>query len=175
MWLLFDTETTGLTLPSVAPIEKQPHIIELAYALVQPGGSIFQRASMLFDPGVQLSEEITKITGLTNADLVGKPKFADMLDALKEAWHAADAVVAHNAPFDVMMMNVELQRAGCDDFPWPLEVVCTVQEFKHELGHRQTLGAFYELKLGKKMEKAHRAMDDVMALYEVLNHIGFFA
>ena len=173
-FLIFDTETTGLPLPSSAPVEKQPRIIEIGLAMVSHG-DVVMKFNALLDPEQEVSAEITKITGITNEDVKGKPKFKELLPELKKLFGAADFLVAHNANFDRSLLEFELVRAECDDFPWPKETICTVQEYKHLFGFNPRLVDLYQLKMGKPLEQTHRALDDVLAVVEILRQDDFFS
>ena len=173
-FLIFDTETTGLLAPSVSPLDKQPRIIELAVVRVV-NGAVVDGKAWLINPGVPISAEITKITGLKDADLSDKPTFAQRLPEIRAAFTGIDFGIAHNAPFDTGMLRTELALASCSDFPWPRETLCTVQEYRHLLGERAKLTVLYELLTGKPLKQTHRAMDDVMALYEALAADNFFS
>ena len=163
---VFDTETTGLPLHNKAPLDKQPHIIEFALACVEHGG-IISSFSTLIKPPVSISEEITKITGLTDADVADAPTFAEVLPSIQLAMDGLDILIAHNLPFDESMMKFELQRCGVQ-LVWPEQLVCTVQLYMDEYGKRVRMQELYELKLGKPLNQTHRAMDDVEALCEIV-------
>lgn len=166
--LIFDTETTGLLQPSVVDLAKQPKIIELGVLIIEDGKET-GRYSQLVYPEELISEEITKITGITNADLEGKPTFREVLAALEEVFAGADELICHNAPFDVGMLKNELLRCARTGFPWPEKITCTVQEYRHEVGGKyQKLVQLYERKLGKPLEQKHRAVDDCEAVLEIL-------
>jgi DNA polymerase-3 subunit alpha (Gram-positive type) len=162
-----------LPLPSTAPLDKQPRIIELGVLRVQDG-RIVSEFNQLLQPGCEISAEITKITGITNEQLVGQPTFAEILDKLKELFSDADALIAHNAPFDKRMLEFDIKRAACTDFPWPKETICTVQEYRHEFGRRMKLTELYERKIGKSLAQTHRALDDIKAVFDVLIADGFY-
>ena len=165
--LVFDTETTGLPLPDCADLDRQPCIIELAVARLE-FGKIISEHSWLMNPERPLEPIITKITGLTDADLADKPKFRELLGEIEEAFGGAEQLIAHNAPFDVGLLAFELDRCARTGFPWPKTIICTVQEFFHEKGRRLTLAQLYELKLGRPLAQTHRALDDVRALCEIV-------
>lgn len=165
--IIFDTETTGLLLPSTAPIEKQPRIIELGIITVEHGQMTHMK-NWLFDPGCEISAEITKITGITNDDLKGKPKFRECLVEIEHYFSGSDLGFCHNAPFDTGMLKTELALLQHAGFPWPKNMVCTAQEYAAVLGYRPSLKQLYELAMGKKLEQTHRAMDDAYAVYEIL-------
>lgn len=165
---VFDTETTGLTLHPDAPINKQPKIIELGAALLDSDGRVVETLSQLVHPGEEVTAEITKITGITNEMLVGQPTFAEALPALRAFFGKAFAVFAHNLPFDKSLMMFDLQRVGCEDFPWPQQEYCTVGLHKEQWGRNPRLIELYEATLGRALPQTHRALDDVLALVEVV-------
>ena len=164
--LVFDTETTGLPLPGIADLDKQPRIIELALARIEDGKLISEH-SWLFNPERPLEAVITKITGLTDEDLADKPLFRELLGEIEEAFAGADQLIAHNAPFDTTLLAFELKRCERTGFPWPAITTCTVQEFLHIKGRSLKMTELYELKLGKPLAQTHRAADDVCALVEI--------
>jgi DNA polymerase-3 subunit epsilon len=103
--VLFDTETTGLD-PATGDRIIEFAAIELLRDL--PTARVFH---VLIDPERDIPEEATRIHGFTRADLVGKPKFADIVDELMEFLGDAP-LVAHNAAFDFGFVNAELARLG---------------------------------------------------------------
>lgn len=174
--IVFDTETTGLLKPKTAPLEQQPKIIELAFIMVDNSGAILSEHEWLIHPGEEVTAEITKITGIKNEDLEGKPRFAEVVSEIAEAFKGADVLIAHNAPFDVGMLTNDLARLPEPfEFPWPKQTVCSVQEFYHELGRRMKLTELYKRKTGKDLAQTHRALDDVKALHEALVAAQFYS
>ena len=101
--VLFDTETTGLS-----PFSGDRIIEIAAIELVRelPTGRIFHS---LIDPQRDVPEASTRIHGITRGDLIGKPKFADIVDKLLEFFGDAP-LIAHNAPFDFGFVDAELAR-----------------------------------------------------------------
>ena len=161
--LLFDTETTGLRLPSIASQSRQPYIIEYYGCIVdETTWQIISEIDELISVPVPVTAEITKITGITPADLAGKPSFDALAPAIKQQIESVDRVVAHNATFDRDMVNGEMDRHGFT-VQWP-EIVCTVERTEHLFGHRLTMTALHEHLFGEGFKGAHRAKDDVAAL-----------
>lgn len=103
--VLFDTETTGLD-----PIAGDRVIEVAALELVNdlPTGRHFHA---LIHPQREIPDEAVRVHGITLAQLVGKPVFADMADALLE-FLGDGALIAHNAQFDFNFLNAELARVG---------------------------------------------------------------
>lgn len=172
-FIIFDTETTGLVLPAIAPLEKQPKIIELGVVLYDSATGETEDRNWLVNPGQQITAEITKITGIKDEDLEGKPSFAEVWEHARHMFAAADVAVAHNAPFDTAMINNEANRIGAQPV-WPKEIVCTVQEHMHLKGRRLKLTELYEMATGKVLQQTHRASDDAAALLEALVALKFF-
>jgi DNA polymerase III epsilon subunit-like protein len=165
-----DWETTGLVLHPDTKIEKQPHGIEFAAVLFDDTGAILEEYEAIVDPGVEIEEVITKITGLTNEDLRGKPHVATILPDIARLFGKADVLIAHNLPFDMAITEMEFQRlkgfAG-PDLVWPKHHLCTAQSWQEQWGKRPKLLELYEYVTGTPLAQTHRALDDVRALVEI--------
>lgn len=168
--IVFDTETTGLIKPDVVELEKQPRIIELycAKMLHKADGTIEQIDELdtylaVPDP---LPAIITKITGITDQDLVGAKSFTEKFEEIANFHVGVQRWVAHNLAFDSAMMGNEIARVGkILKFPFPPEHVCTVRATMHIEQRRMSLSNLYKELTGKEFD-AHRAKNDVMALVE---------
>jgi DNA polymerase III epsilon subunit-like protein len=170
--LIFDTETTGLTKHPRSKDAVQPRIIEWGGVLVDEHGVVLDELDVLINPGQPLEPIITKITGLTDDDLANQPKFRDRVDLLRPFFERADAVIAHNLPFDSRLMELELARIGVTDWPWPQRKICTVQEHAEQWGRRPKLLELYQHYFDEPLEQKHRALDDVLALARIVNRCG---
>ena len=167
--LIWDTETTGLTLHPSAVLIKQPKIIEFGAVLLDLAtGAVKQEFSSLIYPGELVSAEITKITGITNDALKGRPDFLSCLDWLREVFARAQSMCAHNLPFDRNMLRYELARNGVTDFPWPKGEYCTMAMYTPQWGRNPKLSELYAATLGKPLAQTHRALDDVLAMVEII-------
>lgn len=171
MILIFDTETTGIPKHPDAKMKVQPRIIEIAGVLVDEKGSVEEEFEFMIDPGVKLEEIITKITGLTDGDMEGKPTFQKIFPDLQAKFAKAETVIAHNLPFDYTMVELDCNRGNLE-FVWPKGKVCTVQEHYEEFGRRVSLKELYEFYTLKPLQQTHRALDDVFALLEVCKQSG---
>jgi DNA polymerase III subunit epsilon len=103
--ILFDTETTGLE-PQLGHRVIEVAALELLNDL--PTGRHFHA---LIHPERDIPEEATRIHGFTLADLVDKPRFAEIVDSLLE-FFGDDKLIAHNAPFDFAFLNAEFGSLG---------------------------------------------------------------
>lgn len=161
--LYFDTETTGLIGNSAIPLEKQPRIIEFCGILLDDEGEIIDQVDTLINPGIPISEEIERITGIKQEDLAGQPSFSEVSDKIWRLFNSAEEVVAHNLSFDLGMMKNDFERIG---FAFVLHSVktCTVEGSLHLFGHRLNLTALHQHLFGEAFTGAHRARTDVEAL-----------
>jgi DNA polymerase III epsilon subunit-like protein len=161
---IFDCETTGLVKNSLVPLEQQPRIIEFFGHLVDDvTGDILKEIEFFCDPGIPLDPIITRITGITPAQLIGQKKFAHY--APEVAWLIAqsDAAVAHNLSFDMAVLNADCERCGEQPI-WPDRLICTVEQSEWIKGHRLKLNDLHIELIGGPFTGAHRARTDVEAL-----------
>ncbi len=161
-YIVFDTETTGLSVRS-------NKIIEIAAVRVKNGqvGEEFQR---FINPHEPIPHNITQLTNITD-DMV---KDAPELDVvLKEflAFAGNGVLVAHNARFDMGFLQSNLKSIG--EKPLMNPVIDTLEVarwlYPSMKNHRlNTLADKYKIKL----ENHHRAIDDSIALAGIM--IGLF-
>lgn len=169
--LVYDTETTGLLKPQVSDLSQQPKIIEFALVAIDQSYERVSEHSWMIHPGEEVTPEITKITGITNDDLRGKPSFLQVLPEIEQAFLGRQRVMAHNLPFDWGMLTNELKRVGREfAFPYPPIQQCTVQLASDLIfGRRAKMTELYETTLGRPLAQTHRALDDVNALVEIIS------
>lgn len=161
--LILDTETSGLVANRSKKIEKQPHIIEFYACLCDlADGSISDEYDVLIKPPVKITEEITRITKIDNDMVSGVEPFAYHADRIATMIEQAPLVIAHNASFDMEIIDIEFERLG-RKLQWP-KLLCTVEATLYAKGYRLSLAALHDILFGKGFPEAHRAKHDVMAL-----------
>ena len=165
--LIFDNETTGLLNHPDSPLEKKPRVIEFGGILVDENCNVLDELSILIDPGETLETFITKITGITDSDLIGKPLFSKAFKKINKIMRKADVVFAHNLPFDKNVLDYECQRVD-KILHWPKYQICTVQMNVPKYGYRVKLKDLYQDVIGKSFKQTHRALDDTMMLLEII-------
>lgn len=103
--VLFDTETTGLD-----PLTGDRVIEFAAIELVRdlPTDRYFH---CLIHPERDIPPEASRVHNIFIGDLDGKPRFAEVADAILE-FIGDDPLVAHNANFDFGFMDAEFARIG---------------------------------------------------------------
>jgi ATP-dependent helicase Lhr and Lhr-like helicase len=106
------------------------------------------------------------VHGLTDPDLVGAPRFAQLTNTIN-ALTAGRVLVAHNAPYDVAFLNAEYERADTSAPLWPS--LCTMR-LSAILGTTaaRRLGSTCAA-LGIPIEREHSALGDAMATAQLLN------
>jgi DNA polymerase-3 subunit epsilon len=159
----FDTETTQLINNSLIPLKDQPRVVEFCMIAINDEGQIVRELEFLCYPECKISEEASKITGLTDEILKQHPPFSARIDDVIDIIGSIDKVVAHNLPFDMQMLNFEGQRCK-KEIKWPKRRVCTVEATEHYKGYRLGLNALHEHLFGAGFDSAHRARVDVEAL-----------
>lgn len=101
-FIAFDLETTG-TLPGV------DQIVEIGAVRFDENGTPETIFTTLIDPGVKMPEAASRVNGITDDMLVGKPKVTEVLDAFAE-WCERDILVAHNAAFDMQFLTADIKK-----------------------------------------------------------------
>jgi DNA polymerase III alpha subunit (gram-positive type) len=161
---VLDTETTGLILPRVLAIDYQPYVVEVYAAAVDPAdGRVLQELDSLVRPPVTIPQATTDYTKISTAMVSAAPRFADVLPRLRELVEAVDAVYAHNAHFDVELIDVEVTRARAAPIRWPA-VICTIEQTAHLTGYRLSLAELHRKLFAEDFVDAHRARADATAL-----------
>ena len=89
--VVLDTETTGLSF-------KDCDLIEISAALLS-GREVIDRFETFVHPGGLIPPEITRLTGISNADVADAPDAREAVAALAE-FVGGRPVLAHNATFD---------------------------------------------------------------------------
>ena len=161
---LFDTETSGLVLNRLVADGKQPHIIEFYGCVADLAtGEIVRELDVLIKPPVEISDEITKITKITNEMLADKLPFKDHAAEIRSILSGSPRVMAHNLSFDMDMIELEFARLGLT-MEWPRRKICTAEATLHLAGYRFKLSGLYEHLFGETFPEAHRARNDVHAM-----------
>jgi len=177
-FIIFDTETTGLTQPSAADISQQPFITELYGIRIDKDWNMVSEFETFVKPPIPIPEEVVKITSITDEMVKDAPSFIQIFDELAQFFLGAETAVAHNATFDLEVLQWELTRHGLEyKFPWPPRNDCTI-ELSFPIENKSLkLSRLHEIATGRPhFDGAHRAKNDVMATvrcYKWLSEKGF--
>ena len=163
--IFFDIETTGLIENESLPLTQQPRIIELGALKTDEQGNELASINILIDPGMALPEIITKITGITDADLKGQPKFVEVLPTVIDFFLGEREMLAHNARFDHMLLVFELRRLDKQwQFPFCPRVIDTRTKYQGKLQN------WAKMVKGEAHIQTHRAIEDCRLLRDCWFH-----
>ncbi len=161
-FVVVDTETTGLD-----PLTD--HIIDVGAVRLDQDLAVVDRFTTLVDPGVPIPLFVSRLTGISDADLAGAASIGEALASLAE--FAGDALlVGHNARFDREMLAVAARRAGTRplDAAWFDTLEAALLLFP-ELDRHALPVLVEEFGLDRP---AHRALPDAEATAEVLERLA---
>ena len=178
MYLIFDTETTGLPKKWNAPLsdaENWPRCIQIAWQIHDARGDLVRHENYLIKPdGYTIPYDSEKIHGISTAlaEEQGIP-LAEVLEKFHAALRTVDFVVGHNVSFDRNIMGAEYLRADLADVLEDKMVIDTCTEETAQLcqltGGRggkfklPTLSELYHFLFQEGFEEAHNATADVEA------------
>jgi len=178
MYLIFDTETTGLPKRWDAPIsdiDNWPRCIQIAWQLHDSMGNLIDHQDYLIKPdGFNIPFDAERIHGISTelAMEQGVP-LAGVLEKFNAALAQATFVVGQNIGFDINIMGCEFHRYGVNTQLAQLPVLDTCTEVTAELlqlpggrGGKYKLPNLTELHqylFGIPFAEAHNATADVEA------------
>lgn len=178
MYIIFDTETTGLPKRWDAPItdtDNWPRCIQIAWQLHDAMGNLIEHEDYLIKPdGFNIPFDSEKVHGISTelATEQGVP-LQEVLIKFNAALAKAKFVVGQNIGFDINIMGCEFYRYGVDSPMSSMPVLDTCTEVTAELlklpggrGGRYKLPNLTELHaylFGVPFAEAHNATADVEA------------
>lgn len=168
-FVAIDTETTGLTV--------RASIVEIA-AIRFRGFQPVEKFTTLCSPKGKISEEASKINGITEDMVAGKPQFSYVAASLQE-FIGKDNLVGHNLPFDMKFIS----KYGVDTTLAKRKYYDTLDIAKHTLKKwREGSEAYYDVfdyKLDTLCDYyhipffgAHRALADCYATGQLLERLA---
>jgi len=182
MFLVFDTETTGLPKKWNAPLsdsDNWPRCVQLAWQLHDSKGDLISNHSYLIKPkNFTIPFEAEKIHGISTdlAITIGKD-IDKVLKLFISDYHKSGFLVGHNVKFDINIIGAELFRIGNSIDVFQKDVLDTCTELTANVcklpGGRggkykfPTLIEIYSLLFKEKFNEAHNASADVEATSRV--------
>tara|TARA_B110000908_G_C10266053_1_gene464077 strand:- start:2505 stop:6863 length:4359 start_codon:yes stop_codon:yes gene_type:complete len=178
MYLIFDTETTGLPRSWKAPftdVDNWPRCVQIAWQIHDKWGELIETKDFLIRPdGYDIPYDAEKIHGIST--LLAQENGHDIEDVLvefKKALESVEFVVGQNVGFDINIMSCEFHRFGYDPFlnTFPLLDTCTeatasICQIPGGRGGKFKLPNLTELHtflFGSAFDEAHNATADVVA------------
>ena len=182
MFLIFDTETTGLPLLKNAPLtnfDNWPRMVQIAWQLHDELGNFVESQNHIVRPdGFEIPINAKMVHGISTEYALehGEP-LKDVLDMFLEACKKAKYLVGHNINFDLSVVGCEFLRdRGENPLPnWKVIDTCTEKTANycqfpggsHGKFKFPKLIDFHKLLFGEDFSSAHNACADVEATARV--------
>lgn len=178
MYLIFDTETTGLPSNFNAPYtatDVWPRVVQIAWQLHDEYGQLVEAKDYIIKPdGYNIPFESEQIHGISTALAESKGVlFTDAAQAFLSALNRAKFVVGQNIGFDIKVVGCEFFRYGIESPMHDLPVLDTCTEVTASLtqipGGRggkfklPNLTELHQYLFGEAFGEAHNATADVEA------------
>jgi len=131
MFLIFDTETTGLPRhrgAALSDVENWPRLVQIAWLRYDAGGSLVDSRSAIIRPeGFTIPNEAARVHGITQQRAVeeGQP-LNRVLEEFTAAVDISEILVAHNMEFDEKIVGAELLRWEIPSRMFDKKRVCTM-------------------------------------------------
>ena len=189
MYLIFDTETTGLPKKWKAPLtdsDNWPRCVQIAWQLHESNGDCVSHENFIVKPDAyDIPYDSEKIHGISTA--LAEDDGIDLIDVLKSfevALKKAKFICGHNVSFDLNIIGAEFLRLGFDNLFEGIPIIDTCTEETASLckisggrGGKFKLPTLIELNkflFNDSFDEAHNATADVEAttrcLFELIRN-----
>lgn len=170
--LFFDIESTGLNIATDS-------IIELSFVKVFPDGEERIKTWRILPWDYEnrcqrpIAPSASAVNGVKDEDLVGCPRFFEVVDEVVEWIGDSDLAGFNSAKFDLPMLAEEIERVRCYmkksiDINLHEKKMVDVQTIYHFKEPRNLKAAYRFYCGGDDFENAHTAEADTVATYRVL-------
>lgn len=182
MFLIFDTETTGLPKTNNAPLsdfDNWPRMVQLAWQIHDDKGHLVEAHNHIVIPdGYEIPIDAMMVHHISteHARKHGKP-LNEVLDIFMESADKAQYLVGHNIQFDLNVLGCEFLRMGRENplRRWQIVDTCTEKTANFCMlpggknGHFKfpKLNEIHHLLFGEDFDSAHNACADVEATARV--------
>ena len=176
MYIVFDTETTGLPEDFSAPItdfDNWPRIVQIAWKVYDISGKELSSHNRIIKPdGFTIPQESIRVHRITN-ERANKEGISLQvaLDEFVASIQSSKFLIAHNISFDDKVTACEFLRLGMKNYMREITHVCTMNStvnfcrIQGKMGLKPaTLTELHEKLFETKFEDAHDALVDVEAL-----------
>ena len=177
MFLIFDTETTGLPLDYDAPVSETdnwPRMVQLAWEVYDIKGKLTETGNFIVKPeGYTIPFSAEKVHGISTEKAMNEGfELKHVLEEFNKALSASSLVIGHNISFDLKIVGAEYFRTGIEDNLSKRNMICTKEtstEFCAIPGGKggkykwPALSELHNKLFGENFEEAHDASADVAA------------
>lgn len=157
-----DVETTGFS-------ARDGRVIEIGAVRVE-NGRVISTLSELIDPGMDVSWQTTRVTGIRSEDVFGKRQFRALIDEI-EAFFNGAMFAAHNVDFDHSFLKEEFARNGAK---LVVDRFCTAKLSRRLYPeHRSHSLDSVIARHGYTVGNRHRALDDAEVIAQFfIDHLA---
>lgn len=156
--IFFDLETTGVD-------TTKDRIVQIATIKLFPDGSQ-ESKTYLINPEINIPKEASDVHGITDEMVKDSPTFKKYSKNLLKYFENSDIGGYNSNRFDVPLLIEEFRRC---DLEFDIKrAYLDVMQIEQELNPR-TLSGVYNRYMGKELEDAHDALNDVKATLEIFN------
>ncbi len=175
MYLLFDTETTGLPKKWKAPItdvDNWPRLVQIAWLTYKDNGEpIEQKDYIVYPEGFTIPAEASNVHRITTERAKKEGiELKKVLEEFAKLVNEADYIVAHNINFDEKIIGAEFIRNNISTQLFSTPRLCTMKnstnycKISGQYGYKWPKLSELHIKLfGKDFEDAHDAAADIGA------------
>lgn len=161
--VVIDTETTGLD-------ARHARVVQIAGFVLDKGVLASDPViDTLVDPGIAIPQATTAIHGISDQDVAGKPRFAEIAAALKQSLDGR-LVVGHSLGYDLAVLRREHEAAGIAWQPPPALDVRPLARLAAPSLADHGLDRLCDW-LGIAISGRHTARGDALATAEVLQRL----
>ncbi len=155
--IIFDVETTGLSFT-------KDRLTSIAAVKVKNLQNV-DTFETYVNPGMHIPEKITELTGISDETVANAPSEDEALRKFMEFCGNTPVLAAHNANFDITMINEVCKRHNIDfKYNW-LDTLILSQAMLPEMGRHRLNNVAKALKLGSF--EHHRADEDALILSKI--------
>ena len=166
--VVLDTETTGLS-PTKDRVLTLG-MVRLDFSKIDARKLTYEHElyDLTFDPGQPIPAGATRIHGITDQDVAGKPKFAELAQEIRD-WVGERPIIGHNVEYDLSMLDAEFGRAGMSALG--NDTLCTMWRYREWNGGKwkgsRLDDVVREFGLGGRSSAQHGALEDARIATEV--------
>ena len=122
MYLIFDTETTGIPRNKTAPLtdfDNWPRLVQLAWQLHGATGKLINRGNLIIRPeGFDIPFRAQQVHGISTARALEEGQsLVEVLKIFTEDLNRSEIIIGHNIEFDISIIGAELLRKEMNTAP----------------------------------------------------------
>lgn len=181
MYLIFDTETTGLPQNFNAPLsdsDNWPRMVQIAWQLHDNEGNLIENQDYIIKPeGYDIPFNATRIHGISTKMAMEQGKdLTEVLEEFNEVLKKTKVAAGHNIDFDYKIVGAEFHRKNIENLLQKMPSADTMElgtDYCQLPGGRggryksPKLGELFQKLYGYEFDEAHNAAADVNATAQV--------